>query len=315
MEMNKEKIETVLVCGRGAVGMTMGDLFDAHLPKGNFAFLCDPPRARRYAKKPVQVNGEPKTYPVLASDDPNGFKADLVLFACKAYSLDEAIEQAKPFIDDQTIFMSAINGISSEDKLIEAFPNNPVIHTIAQNMDARYDPKAQILQFTTRGELVFGPAKEELTSQADRVQALFDACQIPYIRSQSILLDQYRKLMFNCGINQVCAAYQATYGDVAKNPVLNQIFRQAMEEARTVLAAMGEDPGRKSLENWCYKVGTFDPDSMPSMAQDVLHQRPVELELFSGTVVPKAHTLHIPVPVLEDLMDRIGKRVSEYSNL
>ncbi|WP_323089468.1 2-dehydropantoate 2-reductase [Allobaculum sp. JKK-2023] len=312
MSTSNQSLATVLVCGRGAVGMTMGDLFAKTLPQGQFAFLCDPARARRYASKPVQVNGTVTQYPILASDSSKPFVADLILFACKAYSLDEAMEQARPFMNEQTILMSAINGISSEEKLMKTFPNNPVIHTIAQNMDSRYDPHEQTLQFSTRGELVFGVIAPELEEKADQVQELFDRCHLPYTRSQTILLDQYSKLMFNCGINQVCAAYQATYGQVAADPKLNQIFRQAMEEARRVLAGLGTDPGKERMENWAARLSTLDPDSMPSMAQDVMYHRPVELELFSGTIVPKAREFNIPVPVLEDLMTRIEKRVASF---
>lgn len=312
MSTSNQPLANVLVCGRGAVGMTMGDLFAKTLPQDQFAFLCDPARARRYVSKPVTVNGTPRQYPVLASDSSRPFVADLILFACKAYSLDEAMEQARPFMNDQTILMSAINGISSEEKLMKTFPNNPVIHTIAQNMDSRYDPQNQTLQFTTRGELVFGVIALELEEKADRVQELFDRCHLPYTRSKTILLDQYSKLMFNCGINQVCAAYEATYGDVTTDPQLHSIFRQAMEEARSVLAALGTDPGRERMDTWAARLSTLDPKSMPSMAQDVMFHRPVELELFSGTIVPKAKELNIPVPTLEDLMARIEEKVASF---
>lgn len=169
-------IKTVYVCGRGAVGMVYGDLLEKALPAEDFAFLCDEERAARYNGQPVWINDSPRQFRILSvADTPlKGVKtADLIVFACKSYSLDAAMEEAAPFLDEHTVLMSAINGISSEDRLQKRFPDNPVIHTIAQGMDARYDAAAQRETFSTRGELVFGAITPELEAYADQIEALF----------------------------------------------------------------------------------------------------------------------------------------------
>lgn len=302
-------LKTVYVCGRGAVGTTIGDLFATYLPTNHFAFLVDKTRKERYLKQPIQVNGEPKTYRYLTKEEAHlENQADLIFFACKSYHLDEAMEEAAFFLGEHTILMSGINGMESENRLQKRFPNNPIVHAIAQNMDSCYDSQAQTLHFTTPGEIVFGPATPLQAPYAKAVEDLFLSCHIPYIFSSQILLDQARKLMFNCGINQVCAAYEATYGQVAQDPKLHSLFIQAMEEAREVLAATLEDPGQASLENWAYKITTFDPNSMPSMAQDIKAHRPIELDLFSGTILPLAKQAHLQTPVLEDLFQRLSQK-------
>lgn len=308
-EPQKPGIENVLVCGRGSVGLSLGGRLADHLASANFAYLASEQQARRYAKQPVLINGEPRIYryvtPAEEQAFENGRKADLVLFACKSYSLDEAMEEAAPFVEASTILVSAINGIASEERLQTRFPHNPIVHAIAQNMDARYDSARQSVRFTTPGELVFGPASPAVKEQADALEELLARCEVPYIRSADIRLDQARKLMFNCGINQVCAAYSATYGDVASDPVLNDLLLRAMEEARKSLAVVGTDPGQASLQNWAEKIKTFDPDSMPSMAQDVLAGRKMELDLFCGTILPLARKYGVETPVLEDLNRRL----------
>lgn len=302
------RMATVYVCGRGAVGLTIGDLFATHLSQDHFAFIVDSSRKTRYLSQPVFVNGESKTYRYLTPQEATQEnQADLIFFACKSYSLDEAMEEAAPFVGKQTILMSGINGIESENRLKRRFPNQPIVHAIAQNMDSCYDSTKQELNFTTPGEIVFGAATSNLWPYTQKVEEIFIHCHIPYIFSTHILLDQARKLMFNCGINQVCAAYNATYGEVAKDPKLFALFKQAMEEARAVLAAVQEDPGQDALENWAYKITTFDPNSMPSMAQDMKANRPIELDLFSGTILPLAQQAKIQTPILEDLFQRLSQ--------
>lgn len=308
-------IQNVCVCGRGAVGLTFGELFHEHLGADHFAYIVDESRKERYEKQNVTMNGKPLSFRYLADGNSGDeqFKADLILFACKSYSLEQAMEQAQLFLHEGTILMSAINGMASEDRLEKKFPDLTVIHTIAQNMDTRYDPQNQQGTLTTHGELVFGPVSEERVEAALAVRQLFDQCHVPYQYSAQILLDQASKLMFNCGINQVCAAYGVTYGQVAQDPEYNAIFRNAMEEARQVLNAKGHGVTVEQLNAWADRVATFDPDSMPSMAQDVMFKRPVELDLFAGTIIPWAKECGIEVPVMEDLARRIEDKVSQYA--
>lgn len=307
----KRVIQNVCICGRGAVGLTFGELFHQYLGKERFAFIVDQPRKERYQNQVVTMNGKPIKFHYICPESPedHDFQADLVIFACKSYSLDQAMQQVKPFLHEQTILMSAINGMASEDRLEQQFPSLQVIHTIAQNMDTRYDPTCQQGTCTTRGELVFGAVDQQRKDAAHAIAELFDRCHIPSQHSQQILLDQANKLMFNCGINQVCAAYQVTYGMVAQIPQYHQIFCQAMEEARMVLNQKGYAITEDMLNDWVKRVETFDPDSMPSMAQDLQYQRPVELDLFAGTIIPWAKQCGVRVKVMEDLKQRIETRI------
>lgn len=311
----ERSIQNVCICGRGAVGLTFGELFQQYLGADHFAFIVDQERKIRYQKQIVTINDQPTKFRYICpeSQEDRAFQADLVIFACKSYSLDQAMQQAKPFLHEKTILMSAINGMASEDRLEKQFPLLEVIHTIAQNMDTRYDPANQNAKLTTRGELVFGAVDEKREASANLVQDVFERCHIPYKRSQCILFDQANKLMFNCGINQVCAAYQVTYGRVAQTEKYNRIFRMAMEEARVVLNRKGHALTREMLNAWADRVATFDPDSMPSMAQDVQFKRPVELDLFAGTIIPWAKQCGVCVPIMEDLKARIEVHMQNYN--
>lgn len=294
-------IRTVCIVGRGAVGLTVGELFD-QAPAVDFAFVCDPARKEKYQRQPVSINGTPRSFPLLTPED-GAPEADLILFACKSYSLAQAMEEAAPFVSDSTILMSAINGISSEEQLQARFPQNPVLHTIAQKMDSCYDSEKQTLTFHSRGELVYGADDPSMEACADEVERLFQSVSLPYRRSDEIVLDQCRKLMANCGLNQICALYDATYGDIAQDEKLNRLFFDVMSETRRVLAAWGYDPGSQALDDWMETVARLDPDSMPSMAQDMKAGRPIELDLFSGRVLQIARQYGVAAPLLQMLYD------------
>ncbi|MCF0245828.1 MAG: hypothetical protein HUJ55_03290, partial [Ileibacterium sp.] len=83
------------------------------------------------------------------------------------------------------------------------------------------------------------------------------------------------------------------------------IFTDAMKEVKTVANAMNIPLSDEMVDYWVNSLKTYDPDSMPSMRQDVLAGRQTEEALFSKTVVPLAQKLHIQTPVLSMLMEKI----------
>lgn len=78
-----------------------------------------------------------------------------------------------------------------------------------------------------------------------------------------------------------------------------------MEEVRKTAAAEGINLKEDEPEKWAQAVAKLGYDAMPSMAQDVKHNRPTELSLFAGTIIPLARKHGVPVPVLEDLYSKI----------
>lgn len=295
-------IEKVLIFGRGSVGLTEGLILSKVLKEGNFAFAADPKRIERYRSEPLMVDGKPAAFRYADSADEFG-KADLILIASKYGALKEIMELMEPYMDEKTIVMSAINGIVSEEDLRRRFPDHTVIRTIAQKMDSVYD--GQNMNHSQTGELVFGADLENQQEVIRRICELFERSGLPYVLSEDILYDQWNKLMLNCGINEVCAAYNATYGQVLDQPELLKIFMDSMEEVRKTAAAEGINLKEDEPEKWAQAVAKLGYGAMPSMAQDVKHNRPTELSLFAGTIIPLARKHGVPVPVLEDLYSKI----------
>lgn len=300
-EKENQPLQKVIILGKGAVGSTMGLYFHRALGK-DFAFVMDHDRKSRYQSQPIVINDETVDFQLLDETDPP-FEADLVLIATKFGQFKEAMEQAAPFVGEKTILMSALNGISSEDLLKERFKGNDVIRTIAQKMDSTY-LDGQV-RFTTPGELVIGMESEEQKGDYDRVLELFNRIGLPYVDSGDILYDQYKKLMANCAINQVCGAFGLTYGQAMEDPYYRNMLMEAMREVKSVANAKGIMLSEQDIAEWMDALDKLAYDSMPSLAQDLKAGRKTELELFSGTVIPLAKELGIKTPVLEDLKKRI----------
>lgn len=297
-------IEKVLIAGRGAVGLTFGNVLAKAMPAGNFAFLCDEKRRQRYEQDPVRINNQPQDFCYVSSPEDFG-KADLILFCTKYMGLKDAMEEAAGFVGEDTILISGINGIVSEDDLKARFPNNQVIRAIAQKMDSRYGNNA--MNYSQVGELVVGMEDPSQKEDFERLLSFFDQTGFPYVLSDDIVKAQYVKLMANCAINEICAAYTKTYGDLVNDPEYLRMFVDTMEEVRQCAASRGVLLTEEDKMGWVEATKKLDPNSMPSMAQDAMARRPMETELFGKTVIPWGKAAGIPVDHLEDLVRRLDE--------
>lgn len=115
--MQKE-IKTVHIIGLGAVGATYGSiLYDYN--KQSVRVIVDENRYEKY-KNGTIVNGKNYSFD-LEVPGPNSKKAELIIIAVKSHNLIESINTIAPLVGEDTIILSLLNGITSEENLSMAF--------------------------------------------------------------------------------------------------------------------------------------------------------------------------------------------------
>ena len=109
-------IRTSALIGLGALGI----LFGRKMP--GVQVIADKARAARYAAQPTLCNGEECRFAYC--DPADGKPVDLILVAVKSTALDEAIRQIRAFVGPDTVILSVLNGITSEERLEAAYPGH-----------------------------------------------------------------------------------------------------------------------------------------------------------------------------------------------
>ena len=146
-------IQSVAILGRGALGVMYGSFLSPQLPSEQTYFLAEPHRVERYRQERIAVNGTPANLCFKSPKELN--KApDLLIVALKAPVLRQALRLVKDAVDQNTIVVSVMNGISSEDIIAEELGLKKIVHCVAQRMDALFQNNT--LTYRTFGELVIG---------------------------------------------------------------------------------------------------------------------------------------------------------------
>lgn len=305
MNRTKDRI-TVTIIGMGALGILYGDLFVKSLGRDAVTFLGDEGRIERYRREGVFCNGEKCDFRMKSCAEPS----DLLIFAVKGTALSKAMEAAESAVGNDTIILSLLNGISSEEILGRHFKNGHIIHCIAQGMDAV--KLGNKLTYSHKGELRIGTPDEEKKPYLRRAEAILEKAKIPYAAEEDILHRLFSKWMLNVGVNQVIMVMEGTYGTIQKPGEARELTLAAMEEVFRISERAGAGIVRKDIEDYMALVDTLNPEGMPSMRQDGLARRYSEVDFFAGTVIEKAGEYGLEAPVNQMLYERIKEIEAGY---
>ena len=302
-------IERIAIVGMGALGVLYGDFLTSRLGREHVGFVVNAERRERYERMEISANGRRCDFRLIDANE-TGNPADLVIFAVKATALQQAMEDAAGQIGPDTVILSVLNGITSEQLLEQRFGGKNVVYCVAQGMDAVKLGGA--LTYTVMGQLCIGVPSEEKLPALDAVCALFDRIGMPYSREEDILHRLWGKFMLNVGVNQVVMVFEGTYGTIQAPGRPREMMIAAMREVLELSKYEGVKLTEDDLNFYVELMNTMSPQGMPSMRQDGLAHRRSEVELFSGTVCRLAKKHGLSVPVNEWLYARVREMEAAY---
>jgi len=288
------KIQTIDIVGLGALGVMYADFFTKKRGKDKVRVLADGERIARYRENTLTFNGEACDFNYCDASKEERC-AELILFAVKYGALQTAMEEVAHLVGDETILISALNGIRSEDDLGARFGKEKVVHCIAQKMAALKEGNKAICK--NRGELALGLMGEDKEENLKAVADFFEETGFTYSCPENMEHAMWGKLLCNVGVNQTVALYEGTYRDVQKEGEARDMMKAAMAEVILVANAEGIDLSEADLDSWVGIIDTLDPDGEPSMRQDKKAGRKTEVVLFAGTIceLGKKHGIATPV--------------------
>lgn len=304
-------IEHISIVGMGALGILYGDFFVKALGKEAVSFIADKERIYKYKNTDIFCNHKKCDFKILDSNDSNE-KADLLIFAVKSTALLDAINTAKNNVGKNTIILSVLNGITSEEIIGKAFGKEHMLYCVAQGMDAvKLENK---LTYSHMGQLCIGipDDEKEKLPMLETVINLFDKISLPFTKEDDIKHRLYSKWMLNVGVNQVVMVNEGNYGTVQIQGKPRDMMKEAMREVIKIAEKENVSVTVEDLENYVALIDTLAPEGMPSMRQDGLTHRYSEVELFAGTVIKKAEKYKLEVPVNKELYNRIKAMEEKY---
>ena len=292
---NTKAIVRVAILGAGGLGAVYASIF---LQAGiSTRLVAKGERRQRLLRDGVYINDHHYDLPVIEEDSSqSGFSADLVIVATKYHQLRSALPDLAPLVTPQTVYISLLNGLTSERIIGEIYGSKNVLLSIAMNLDARREGNR--IYHSRPPLLIFGEAQNKsLSPNVLAVQDVLDRVGISYETPEDMQRKLWWKFMVNVGMNQSSAVTGATYGRYKKEPELRWLKESLMREVIAVAQAEGVDLKDEDASSFYQTLNLIAEDGKTSMLQDIEAGRKTEVEMFAPVVIELGEKHNIPTPV------------------
>lgn len=305
MVMNMKRINRVYISGLGAVGCVYASkIFDTG--SAELSIIADKERINRYSNQGIIINSRRYDFSYIAPDAECA-PADLILIAVKQHNLAESVEAIKKFAGRDTIILSLLNGITSEEIVGRACGTEKILRSFVVGTDSVRVGTEVV--FKSPGRIVFGADSDSADDErVAAVKDLFERSGINYTIPDDILREQWWKFMMNVGINQVSAILRAPYGVFHNTREAQELLRMASLEVLAIAEKKGIRLTEGDIEKHLEIFRTLAPAGKTSMLQDVDAGRKTEVEIFSGAVIEMGKEYRIPTPV-NDILFRMIRTI------
>ena len=288
------KIKKVAVLGAGAVGSYviwgLSSRNDIEL-----GVIAEGERAERLKQNGCTINGKIYHPEVWNSGEKDA--VDLLIVALKYGSLSAALESIQKVTTENTVIMSLMNGVDSEEIIAEKVGVKhllPAVIKVASHKEEdgyHFDPE------TTIG-IIFG----ELTApyDSDRIRAieeLFKETGIHFRATEYAREEMWSKFRLNVCNNLPQAILGAGVGCYRDSVHMKAISDGLKGELEAIAHAKGIDLSKTEASSG--RGSAVPPSARYSTLQDLDAGRHTEIDMFSGALIRMGKELGIPAPYNE----------------
>lgn len=309
-----KEIVNVSLIGLGAIGCAYASRIMEAMPE-SLTVISDPKRRNRYSEG-LYVNGRKYYFPCVGPEVV-GKPADLVIVTVKFHHLADAIGMIKNHVGPETVILSLLNGISSEEIIGNVYGMDKLLYGMCVGIDAVREEAG--VYYSNGGKIYFGERENySLSPRVEAVRLFLDQCRIPYVVPEDMIRTLWWKFMVNVGINQLSGVLQAPYGVFQRVPEAAELMKAAMREVIAIANAEGISLHEHDIEEFIHFLHTLSPEGKTSMLQDVEARRKTEVEMFAGDVCRLGAKYEVPTPVNDMLLLMIRaleKMFTDYSSL
>ncbi len=286
------EIRKVALIGAGAVGAYFICQLDG--AEGvDFTLIAEGARKERLERDGIRINGQVRT-PRVSTPGEAG-PQDLVLISTKHGALPEVLEYLPQLVGPDTLVLSLLNGVDSEEKIARVIGWEHVVYSLmrisARRANGEITFKVSGYQGVFFGIPSAGPAEKE---KLDRLAALFTRTGIEYYVMEDILTDMWLKYASNISNNLPQAVIGATAGMYSVSAHGKFLAQKLWSETRAVAAARGI-----TLDEEVLIFPGASNGAKYSTLQDLEAGRHTEVDMFLGELMRMAGESGVVVPCCE----------------
>ena len=291
----------ILVVGAGAIGGYFGGRL---MEKGeDVTFLV-----REKRKKQLEENGlvigsvhgdlQLKTRTLLSGDFTGDF--DVILLSTKAYQLDSAIVDIRPYVTQNTLILPLLNGISHLEKLIQTFGEDKILGGLCF-IESTLDETGKVLQTSPAHDLVFGERSGEKTERILALQESFNGTKADFRLSENIEQEMWHKYLFITTLSGVTSLFRSPIGPIRDQEFGLRKTHSLLQEISSIMRRIQAPIADNAEEIQLAKIMQLSFTMKSSLQRDMEKGVSTEAEHYYGYLQHLAKKNDLSTPVLDSV--------------
>lgn len=214
-----------------------------------------------------------------------GWDADYLFFALKSNHTPAAVKQAEILNTEKLTVVSAQNGIDVEQLLVAGFGESKTMRLVINFAGNTVAPNLTKVTFFTPPNYI-GSINDARTEKAKEIADLLSSVNLETkaIDSFELLKRTWEKTILNASLSALCGVSRLTMAEAMSDPdtveLIEQVINEGIEVAEAEKIRFPDDFLRQCLR-YLKKGG----DHFPSLAVDLINNRPTEIDYFNGKIV------------------------------
>jgi 2-dehydropantoate 2-reductase len=211
---------------------------------------------------------------------------DLVLVACKAYDLPDAMASIERAVGGATSILPLLNGMRHLDVLGERFGPDRVVGGHCR-MSATVDDRGYVIHLNDRDLLGLGELGGGVTPRARAIAGEFQAAGFDTSPSTRIVQEMWEKWVFIASVAAITCLLRGSIGDIEAAGG-SDLALDVLEEAAEIAAAQGFEPRTDSMAESRALLRRRGWSFAASMLRDIEAGRRCEAEDLLGDLLARS---------------------------
>lgn len=278
----------ILVLGAGGIGGYYGGRLAQ--AGADVAFVVRPRRREQLERDGLVVespkgNFTMRAKTVEAAQVTPGY--DYILFTCKAYDLDSAMEAIAPAVDARTAIVPMLNGLAHMEKLDARFGRERVLGgTVHINVTLK--PDGKVVHGDSLQAMWFGECDRSKTPRAMALDDMVKRAGIDGGLSEDIERDMWEKIVFLCALASTTCLFRGNVREIMAAPGGNEAMLRAIAANKAIAIAEGHAPRDKAIDRATERLTDREGLWSASMLRDLEAGGQVEADHIVGWMLERA---------------------------
>lgn len=299
------QINSVAIIGAGAIGSYLIWGLQDKL-NDNLCVIAKGERADRLKKNGLIINDK-KYFPVIKT--PTEAKGVDVLFVnVKGTALEDALEDIDEVVSDNTIVVSLLNGVSSEEIIGQKIGIQHMLYSLIRINAERIGNEIKFDGETAPGIYIGEKGIYEPTERVKAVMSLFENTGVHITFKEDIIKAIWYKFVVNVSTNLPQAIVSVGCGSYEDSVHMKYIVKKLRDEVVSVAMAKGIDISKPDRTEG--KTSPARKAARYSTLQDLDAKRHTEIDMFAGEMVRMSKETGVPTPFC-DLTYHLIKTLEE----